>query len=120
MVSTKTRETEGSTIKQPRQAMRQSRQGAEWPGADIIGGYLMGMVGLFAVCAARVDLKTALWGFGLFHVGCALIALALWWQDTHRRAEAQPQPPLAVEVKKTGRRSHLGRTRGAGAPVRST
>ena len=77
--------------------MRQSRQGAEWPGADIIGGYLMGMVGLFAVCAARVDLKTALWGFGLLHVGCALIVLALWWRDNHRGTKAKLQPSRVIK-----------------------
>src|SRR5262249_16873 len=88
-----------TTIKQSNQPRRQRRHGARWHGADIIGGYLLAMVALFAVCAARVNLKTARWGFGLFHVGCALIALALWWQDTQRKAAARPRPPLAVEVK---------------------
>jgi hypothetical protein len=97
MVSPKIRETEGSTIKQPRQAMRQSRQGKEWHRTDAIGGYLLCMVGLFAACAVRVDLKTALWGFGLLHVGCVLIVLALWWRDNHRGTKAKLQPSRAIK-----------------------
>src|SRR5262249_23471316 len=98
MVSTNTTDPAGATPNQAHPPRRPRRHGARWHGADILGGYLLGLGGLFAACAARIELKTVLWGFGLFHGGCALLVFTLWWQDTQRRAAARPRPPVAVEV----------------------
>lgn len=44
-------------------------------------GYLLFLVGLFAVCSVSMGLKTTLWSFGVVHLGCTLLVLGLWWQD---------------------------------------
>lgn len=84
-------------LEQPSQTMPPGRRAEEWRKADAIGAYLVCMAGLFAACAAVVDLKVALWGFGLLHFGCALSVLVLWWHEHQRETKATAQPPLAVE-----------------------
>ena len=50
------------------------------------------MAALFAACVALVDLKEALWGFVLLHIGCTFTVLIWWWQDSQRGDKTKPQP----------------------------
>ncbi|MBI3800774.1 MAG: hypothetical protein HY268_27820 [Deltaproteobacteria bacterium] len=86
-----------STVRQVRQTPPRQKPSEEGPRADVIGGYLVCMAALFAVCVALVDLKVALWGFGLLHLGCALIVCVWWWQDSQRGDKAKPRPFPALE-----------------------
>jgi protein-S-isoprenylcysteine O-methyltransferase Ste14 len=79
------------------QAASRQRQSEEWQRAEIIGAYLSLMVGLFVVCATKVSLKVALWGFGFLYVGSALILLLWWWHESHRGAKAKSKPSRVLQ-----------------------
>jgi len=60
------------------------------------------MAALFAACVALVDLKGAIWGFGLFHIGCMLTVLIWWWQDSQRANKTKPLREIKKEPNAAG------------------
>jgi len=79
------------------QTCRRQIQNAAYVSGDVIGGYFAGVAALFAGCVALVNLKVALWGFALLHIGCALIVFVWWWQDSRRGDQATPQSVAALK-----------------------
>ncbi len=100
MAPTNVSAVENSGVEQPSRTVLPGRHAKEWHGADTIGAYLMCIAVLFAACAALVDLKVALWGFGLLHVGCTLSVLILWWQDSGQEAAVTSRQTSAVKEEK--------------------
>ena len=43
--------------------------------------YTVCIFGLFALFAATSSIKTALWGFGIIHLGLTFGVLGLWWWE---------------------------------------
>src|SRR5262245_1154411 len=91
-----------STVTQSRPPLPRQQQSEKWPSADIIGGYLACMAALFAACVALVNLKGAVWGFVLFHIGCTLTVFVWWWRDTQRGNKTKPLPEIKQEQNVAG------------------
>ncbi len=60
-----------------------------------VSGYTVFMLGLFVLSVFALGLKAALWGFGILHVGCALVVLGLWRHEERTQSYMQdPDMPL--------------------------
>ena len=60
-----------------------------------VSGYTVFILGLFALSVFAIGLKAALWGFGILHVGCALVILGLWRHEERTQSYMQdPDMPL--------------------------
>lgn len=57
----------------------------------ILATYTMFLLSLFVFSSTATSLKTALWGFGLLHLGCALFILTIWWKEERQEAEKNRQ-----------------------------
>ena len=54
-----------------------------------VNGYTVFMLGLFGVSGFETCRKTAPWGFGIFHFGCASVVLGLWRHEERTQSYMQ-------------------------------
>ena len=47
----------------------------------VLSGYLLATAPLFGVSTVMFGIKATLWGLAIFHFGCFLAVLAVWWEE---------------------------------------
>jgi len=47
----------------------------------VLIGYFLAIAPLVAVSTGMFGLKATFWGLAIFHFGCFLAVLAIWWQE---------------------------------------
>lgn len=61
---------------------------------QLLIGYTVFMLTLFALGSALIGLKTTVLGFGFFYVVCTFIVFTIWWWHEYQWSSEAPAPPM--------------------------
>jgi hypothetical protein len=77
---------------------REERGLQKEPGLDAYVIYTACIFGLFAMFSATTSIKTALWGFGIIHIGFTFGVLGLWWWEERLWSQKNGEAPTRDSV----------------------
>ena len=84
-----------------RQQGPRGREERELQKEPVLDGYVVYtacIFGLFVLFSATTSIKTALWGFGIIHIGFTFGVLGLWWLEERRWSQKNGEIPTRDSV----------------------